>query len=196
MGCEGPAVHGSRIVTGLAAVFGGMGLLFAVFGAVYSPAFFAVAALFGAVTYFLWYHASGRLARRLYRGVERRAATGGPDRGGFGAEPREEWTPPRDGSDRAGADRARRRARAGRTRADRSTTGQGIGGRRRRVRPRGESDLSAREAYRILDLDPGADEDAVRQSYRKKVKDVHPDAPDGDEEAFKRVTEAYERLSD
>jgi DnaJ-domain-containing protein 1 len=55
---------------------------------------------------------------------------------------------------------------------------------------------SEREAYRTLGLDPGADEAAVRSAYRDRVKDVHPDRPSGDEEEFKRVTRAYERLTD
>lgn len=191
-------MHGPRIVTGLAAVFGGMGVLFAVFGLVYSPAFFVVAALFGAVTYFLWYHASGRMADRLYRGVERQASTDDPERGGFGAGPREGWTPPRDGQ-RARAEAGRGgRAGAGGRRAGRARAGRGgdARGRRQRVRAGDGPELSAREAYRILDLEPGADRDAIKASYREKVKDVHPDSPEGDEEAFKRVKEAYERLSD
>ncbi|MFT4889130.1 MAG: curved DNA-binding protein CbpA, partial [Halobacteriales archaeon] len=53
-----------------------------------------------------------------------------------------------------------------------------------------------REAYRILDLDPGANEAAIRDAYRRKVKDVHPDADGGDEDEFKRVAEAYETLRD
>jgi curved DNA-binding protein CbpA len=35
----------------------------------------------------------------------------------------------------------------------------------------------------------------VRRAYREKVKQVHPDAEGGSEDAFKRVNEAYERLS-
>lgn len=56
--------------------------------------------------------------------------------------------------------------------------------------------LSETEAYRVLGLDPGADADAVRSAYRQKVKEVHPDTASGDEEAFKRVNEAYRRLSE
>ena len=52
-----------------------------------------------------------------------------------------------------------------------------------------------REAYRTLGLDQDADESAVKRAYREKVKDVHPDRG-GDEEEFKRVTRAYERLTD
>jgi curved DNA-binding protein CbpA len=34
----------------------------------------------------------------------------------------------------------------------------------------------------------------VRAAYRERVKEVHPDTEGGDEEAFKRVTRAYETL--
>ncbi|MFC7114352.1 DnaJ domain-containing protein [Natronoarchaeum sp. GCM10025703] len=36
----------------------------------------------------------------------------------------------------------------------------------------------------------------MRKAYREKVKSVHPDTADGDEEEFKRVTNAYERLTE
>jgi curved DNA-binding protein CbpA len=36
----------------------------------------------------------------------------------------------------------------------------------------------------------------VRAAYRDRVKEVHPDTDAGDEEAFKSVTAAYERLTD
>lgn len=57
-------------------------------------------------------------------------------------------------------------------------------------------ELSRRAAYDRLGLEPGADEEAVRSAYRELVKEHHPDAGDGDEETFKRVTAAYERLVD
>lgn len=50
------------------------------------------------------------------------------------------------------------------------------------------------EALRVLDLKPGADQPAIRQAYREQVKAVHPDAEGGDEDAFRRVTAAYQRL--
>jgi hypothetical protein len=172
-------VHESRIVSGLAVVLGGMAVLFALLSVVYNPVFLFVAAVFGLSAYFVWYHASGRLARRLYRGVEDRAEPAG---GGFGAGPRADWEPPRDGG-RVGA-----RTKAG---------GQRAGGARGAGRRRAERDgLTARQAYDRLDLDPGADEGAVREAYRRKVKDVHPDQPGGDEDRFKEVQAAYERLTD
>ncbi|HET7325127.1 MAG TPA: J domain-containing protein, partial [Halococcus sp.] len=61
---------------------------------------------------------------------------------------------------------------------------------------RGRTDPSTAEAYQTLGLDPGADETTVRAAYREKVKEVHPDTEDGNERTFKRVNEAYERLSE
>lgn len=66
---------------------------------------------------------------------------------------------------------------------------------RRAGRPSAEpSGPSRREAYRILDLDPGADDEQVKRAYRERVKRVHPDRG-GDEEEFRRVKNAYERLN-
>ena len=50
------------------------------------------------------------------------------------------------------------------------------------------------DAYRHLGLDRDADERAVRRAYRERVKEVHPDRG-GDEEEFRKVTEAYETLT-
>jgi curved DNA-binding protein CbpA len=186
-------VQGTRVATGLAAIFGVTALLFAVFGVVFNLVFFAVTVVFGAVAYFMWDHGSGRFARRLYRNVERSAAvdggrgrrSGGGDRGGFGAGPREEWQGPREEQ----RERARRRARQ---QADGGQRRQ----RRRRRPPNADDGPTVAEAYDRLGLDPSADEGAVREAYRSKVKEVHPDASDGDEEAFKEITAAYERLTD
>ena len=46
----------------------------------------------------------------------------------------------------------------------------------------------------MLGVDTDADADAIRRAYRARVKETHPDADGGSEEAFKRVTDAYERL--
>ena len=166
----------SRLVIGLGAVFAGLTVLTTVLGFVYSPVALALAAAFGVTTYFLWYHASGRLRRRVHRDA-RAAGSGRSGRsrtGGFGAGPRGERTGPQSGR---GFDAGRSRRR-------------GVGGRRRRAGP------STAEAYRTLGLEPGADETAVRTAYREKVKEVHPDAADGSERAFKRVQSAYDHLSD
>jgi len=161
----------------------------ATLGVVYSPLLLVVAALFGVVTYLLWSHGTGRLAARLYRRVERQAAQGGGRRrtrsrrrasdGGFGAGPREEWRGPRSGQ----RQRARQRQRAQR------------GERRQRRRAPSTSDRpSAAEAADTLGVAASADQSTVKAAYREKVKEVHPDTEGGDEERFKEVNRAYERL--
>ncbi|WP_096390887.1 J domain-containing protein [Halopenitus persicus] len=45
-------------------------------------------------------------------------------------------------------------------------------------------------AFAELELPRSTDEEAVKRAYRERVKDVHPDQG-GDEEAFRRVREAY-----
>jgi hypothetical protein len=173
-------VHRKRLVTGMAGAFGAMTAVLAVSAVVYSPALVLLAAVFGVVTYVLYSHATGRLLNRIYRGVERQATTNGadPGRGGFGAGPREEWTPPR------GEQRRRARQRAGRA------------GRHARAGTQPRGGPTPREAYGVLGLDPGADEGTVREAYRRRIKEVHPDTDGGDEEQFKRVREAYEVLTD
>ncbi|WP_415381320.1 J domain-containing protein [Halosimplex sp. TS25] len=191
-------MYGPRLVSALAAVFAATAVLFAIFGLTANVGFFAVAALFGAVAYFMWYHASGRFAQRLYRSVEQRAEPGS-QRGGFGAGPREDWEPPRDEGSRrraraaAGGQRARREQRGGRRRRGR---GPGQQRRQRAAAAAQRGGPTAAEAYDTLDLEPGADDDAVKAAYREKVKEVHPDAASGDEERFKEVNAAYERLTD
>jgi hypothetical protein len=68
------------------------------------------------------------------------------------------------------------------------------GGRGGRTRRRPGDDRMAR-ARELLGVDPGADEETVRQAYRERVKETHPDRG-GDSEAFKRVQWAYEYLSE
>ena len=200
-------MYGSRIVSGLAVVFGVMAALFAVFGVVYNLVFFVVAAVFGAAAYFVWYHASGRFARRLYQGVENQAQpTAGPGPGSGArrrddAGPREEWVPPRDGQ--TAREAAAGQAGGGGRRADprgRQRAPGGAGRRRARtdgarIGPRAD-EITAREAYDRLGLDPDADAEAVKRAYREKVKEVHPDTRDGDEDEFKRIKTAYERLEE
>lgn len=182
----------SRLVTALAATFGGLAVFLALFAVLLEPLALLLAVPFGVVAYLMWYQASGRLVRRVYASVERRArvddrtrarrtrrgsaeADGG--RGGFGAGPREA---------RGGPAGGRRGGRAG---------GRTAGQRRRRRPPRSDPGPTPREAYGILDLDPSADRAAVKRAYRERVKETHPDRG-GDEEEFKRVTAAYERLTE
>ena len=204
-------VYGSRIVTGLAYVLAALALLFALYGVIFNLVFFAVAAVFGAAAYFVWYHASGRFAQRVYQGVESQAQpTAGAGQAGS-AGPREEWVPPRDGQ-RARDAAGERGRRQGDPRGARGRVGQG-GQRRQRAASgrRGSASgrasgpragapptdrITAREAYDRLGLEQGADAEAVRSAYRERVKEVHPDTEGGDEDEFKRVKTAYERLSD
>ena len=155
-----------RLLVALASVFAGITVLLAMLGIVYNLVIVAAAVPFGLATYILWYHATGRLAERARR---RRV------------DPRQ----------RARGDPFRERA-AGDPRFN--------GGRNRQTGQRGPAspqyDLSTREAYRRLDLEPGADQEAVRRAYRRKVKTVHPDREGGDEQSFREVRRAYDRLSE
>jgi len=161
-------VDRDRLVLGLAAVFAGLTVVLVVLAFVRQLFLLFLALPFAATTYVMWHHATGRIEARARREAQASRATGGRRErrapGGFGATAR-------------GA--ARGAASAGRSR-----TGP----------PPRESETTRREAYETLDLDPGASEEAVRRAYRSKVKEVHPDADGGDEEAFKRVNRAYERL--
>ena len=160
-----------RLVLGLAAVFAGLTVLLVILAFTQQLFLLILAVPFGATTYFMWYHASGRLEARTrtrrVRGGSRFGRGGRTDAGrgprGFGA----------------GARRAAREAQESRRQAARPSS----------------SELSQQEAYRALGLDPGADEDAVRTAYRERVKEVHPDRPSGDEDEFKRVNRAYEQLT-
>lgn len=94
--------------------------------------------------------------------------------------------------------RMRERARqpGGRTR-----TRTRAGPRRGRARtngtrpPRQPTGPTREEAYRTLGLDPGAGTGEVKRAYREKVKTTHPDRG-GDEERFKEVASAYDRLTE
>ena len=50
--------------------------------------------------------------------------------------------------------------------------------------------------YSILGISKNADENTIRKAYKKKSMQYHPDRPDGNEEQFKRVNEAYSTLKD
>ena len=165
-------MDGDGLVIGLAAVFAGTTVLLAVLAFAYQPFLLLFALPFAVATYFLWYHASGRLTDRVRRtadrGRRRRANAAAKGPGGF-----EGFGPGR---------------RAAGSRRDRADDGP-------RERPRRDpNEPSLAEAYRTLGVDPGADEEAVRKAYRELAKSTHPDADSGDEEEFKRVNRAYERL--
>ena len=177
-----------RLIKGIAGVFAVITVVLTAVGIFASPAVLFLAAMFAASTYFMYYHLSGRMAASVYERVERQAATGNrrTARGGFGAGPREAWRPPRDGQRATAQERVRQQQyQQQRTR-----------NRRQRQRVTRSTGPSAAEAYRRLDLDPSADQTAVKRAYREKVKEVHPDTDTGSEREFKRVKAAYETLTD
>ena len=60
-------------------------------------------------------------------------------------------------------------------------------------------DLYEKDYYKILGVSKNADAAEIKKSYRKLVKDLHPDKNSGDkknEEKFKAVSEAYQVVSD
>ncbi len=89
-------------------------------------------------------------------------------------------------------DRERREAARGRERARRTRWERAAGAGTLEDGP----SMGRREALETLDLEPDASERAIRRAYRDRVKAVHPDAEGGDEDEFRRVRAAYERLRD
>ncbi|NLV04187.1 DnaJ domain-containing protein [Haloferax volcanii] len=192
-----------RLVMGLAAVFAGITMLLVVLAFAYRQLLLLfVAVPFGATTYFMYAHVSGRLHERFRRtrvradagrrGFGFRSERRRGDRretGGFGAGPRDD---PQEGP------------RAGRFGPNAGPDGGFDGDRRRRQRTRGDGPsvrpprrgMSRQQALDTLDLDGDASADDVKAAYRERVKETHPDSKTGDEEAFKRVNRAYERLTD
>lgn len=159
-------VENARIRVALAWVFGVVAAVFVVLGVVVSPVALGVGIPFTIAAYILWYQASGRLRARVRARAER----------------------PRDG---------RRDATTGPGGTRRQPGDRGTARDQGRASPSdgGGWALTRAEAYRVLGVSPDADPATVRQAYRDRVKDVHPDRG-GDEESFKRVSRAYERLRD
>lgn len=172
------------LVIGIAAVLAGTTVLFVVLGFVYQPLLLLFATIFGAATYAIWYHASGRLGER----VERTAASA--KRGARQGRRRRANAAGRGPGEFRGFGPGRRAAAEGRRQQRRTAGGRGSADRGRR----GTNEPTLAEAYRTLGLDADADADAVKEAYRKRVKATHPDTDGGDEEQFKRVNRAYERI--
>jgi molecular chaperone DnaJ len=53
--------------------------------------------------------------------------------------------------------------------------------------------MAVRDLYEILGVDRNADQEHIKRAYRRKARELHPDAG-GDEEEFKELTTAYEVL--
>jgi len=163
------SVDRDRLVLGLASMFAGLTVVLVVLAFVYQLFLLFLAIPFAATTYLMWHHSTGRIEERARR--EARAS-------------------------RASAGRRERRAPGGFGAAARGAASGARASGRRTGAPAADAGPSRREAYETLGLDPDASDDEVRRAYRSKVKEVHPDADGGDEEAFKRVNRAYERLRD
>ena len=211
-------MYHERLITGVAAVLGAIAVVLAIVGVAGSPIAFPVAIAFAAAAILMYDQLSGRMAARVYRRVEQHArvadadrgdggnrrrrraqrASSGRARGGFGAGPREDWTPPRDGAtvgEAAGASRRQNARRSRQRGSHRGSNGRQNGAGTTSARKRSDGP-SATAAYRRLGVEPGADEETITAAYRRKVKEVHPDTPTGDEETFMKVKAAYERLTD
>lgn len=188
-------MHHERLITGVAGVFAAFAVVLTVVAIAGSPVALPVALAFAVAAALMYDQLSGRMAARVYRRVERRARANagggrarvdGQPRGrghstSAGAGPREAWEPPR------GGQRARDAAR-------------GVGRTRRRTDARRKPDPGPSPAdlaaYDTLGVEPDADDEAVRAAYRERVKEVHPDSPEGNRERFKAVQDAYEQVTD
>ena len=53
-----------------------------------------------------------------------------------------------------------------------------------------------KDYYRILGVEKGADDKAIKSAYRKLARKYHPDVNKGQDARFKEISEAYEVLSD
>ncbi len=53
----------------------------------------------------------------------------------------------------------------------------------------------SKDFYKILGVEKNASDDEIKKSFRKLAQKYHPDKPNGDEEKFKEVSEAYAILS-
>ncbi len=197
----------STLLVAVGAVLGGIAVLLTALAAAFEPLLVFLAVPFGAAGYLIWYQGTGRLAARARREARAgRTAERGRRRGRPPGEDgtRSDGAGPRWADSEAADRRARARRRAAEAsagvRSDSGTKGTSFGrdrgrsSRERRRPPDNERAMTDREARSVLGVDRDSDEEAVRTAYRERVKETHPDTDGGDEEAFKRVTAAYERL--
>lgn len=190
----GPDVRDSPLLFGLASVFAGLTTMLAVVAIVTREAFvLAVALPFAATGYFMWYQATGKMRERVTEGTHADAERFAEQKAREGTQ-RGRGRFARDARRRVDRDRRRRRAGWTRTRR-RANAERGRGGTTRQGGMAPADEPTLEEACRVLDVDPDDPPAAIRTAYRERVKDVHPDTADGDEETFKRVTAAYDRLT-
>ncbi|AGN02358.1 DnaJ domain-containing protein [Salinarchaeum sp. Harcht-Bsk1] len=199
----------SVVLGWLAGLFAVMAAMLALTAAVVGWPILLLAIPLAAVAYLFWYHATGRLTERLRQrarrqGGRRRSAGTRRDRRrrraaatGFGPQ-----NDP-DGSGGTYWREERRRARErtaaerGRDRAEPWAPGPGhrgseASGRRPGAQP-SNAGMSPDRARGVLGVRSDADAETIRDAYREKVKETHPDRG-GSTDAFKRVNEAYETL--
>tara|TARA_E500000331_G_scaffold353437_1_gene404112 strand:- start:721 stop:1533 length:813 start_codon:yes stop_codon:yes gene_type:complete len=81
--------------------------------------------------------------------------------------------------------RKNRRTRSDQRASDRHSQSYG--------RDNNPSEFSISEALHVLGLKPGASQDSIKKSYRRLVKQHHPDIG-GSAEEFRKVNEAYQQL--
>jgi hypothetical protein len=78
-----------------------------------------------------------------------------------------------------------------------ATNGQtGAGGSHTTPKSEDEISITEKEAYEVLGVPLGSDDEAVTEAYRDRIKEAHPDTDGGSEEEFKRVKDAYEILQE
>lgn len=168
----------------LAGVFAGLATVLAVVALARQPFLLVLAVPFAAAAYLVWMGATGRTPFGGYRRVSPEAAR----------RARAQRAEREAGGRSRFAEEARREAAGQRARAGERTRAGRERGRRRA--PQQPEALARREAARILGVDADAEPAAVRSAYREQVKEVHPDAEGGNEERFRKVNEAYERLQE
>jgi len=54
----------------------------------------------------------------------------------------------------------------------------------------------SKDYYKVLGIEKGANDEAIKKAFRKKAHEYHPDKSTGDEAKFKEVNEAYQVLKD
>ena len=73
--------------------------------------------------------------------------------------------------------------------AGRNYPGRKLGGER-------QVSVKMKNYFAVLNVDPGASGEEIRQAYRRRARDLHPDVEGGSEEDFRALQEAYDALRD